>query len=84
MQGRDEFDLVCTECGSVYKVRREVRLRGPGRFSCLVCGEDMLLWTEAESLDYDVTLVQSGHDGRPTVPAAPDATASSVLRSGAV
>jgi hypothetical protein len=60
MSGPDEFNLVCGECGSEYKVRENNRLRGPGAFACQVCGEDVFLWICQQNIDYDFQLIRSG------------------------
>ncbi len=56
------FDLVCSECGSEYKVRWNDRVRGPGAFECQVCGEQIFLWGCEQNIDYDFELVKKGWD----------------------
>jgi hypothetical protein len=62
MSGTKVFDLVCGECGSEYKVRKNNRERGPGAFECQICGEQIFLWTCEVNDDCDFELVRPGND----------------------
>lgn len=54
-----EERLTCGECFSEYSIRQTDKLRGPGAFACVVCGEDLVLWTCEGSIDSEITLLRA-------------------------
>jgi hypothetical protein len=57
-----EETLTCGECFSEYSIRFTGKHRGPGSFACLVCGEDLVLWTREDSLDSEISLLKAAPD----------------------
>jgi hypothetical protein len=54
-------NLICGECDSEYRMREKGATRGPGAFACVVCGQEIFLWTVEDSYDYEIELVKNGN-----------------------
>ena len=55
-------NLICGECESEYLLREKGMTRGPGAFACVVCGQEIFLWTVDDSSDHEFELVKNGND----------------------
>jgi len=51
-------NLVCSECGTEYRMSPNGRMRGAGSFCCEVCGQDIFLWDCTENIDYDFEMIR--------------------------
>jgi len=54
--------LICSECGSEYRVREKPTTRGPGSFEREVCSETIITWSYDVNVDYEFELIRRAPD----------------------